>query len=164
MAATKGVVPARATSTTAWATRSDGGLDTRRMASVPGSSRRAATASLAMRPSTASFRSRPPRPMTWVTVAPHRSSRLIASWAPVPAAATTPTRGRPSSSPAGCTALANPSPVPPSMAVPAPGPITSRPRAVARSLSSTSSATDTLSLKSRTWSPAVNALCASRAA
>ena len=99
MAATKGVSPARATSTTARATRADGGFETRRMASVPGSSRRAATASLAIRPSTASLRSRPPRPMTWVTVAPHRSSRLIASWAPVPAAATTPTRGPPPSTP-----------------------------------------------------------------
>ena len=153
--ATIGVSPA---SFTTWrATRSDGGLDTSRMASVPGSSRMAATASLAMRPSIASVRSRPPSPTTCDTPAPHRSSRLIASWAPVPAAATTPTRP-------GSTTLANPRPMPPSMAVPAPGPITNRPHSAALSFSSTSSSTVTLSLNSSTWRPADRALWASRAA
>jgi hypothetical protein len=81
----------------------------------------------------------------------------MASWAPVPAAAMTPTFP-------GFTTLANPSPVPPSIAVPAPGPITSLPSSVARSFRSISSSTDTLSLNSRTCKPADSALCASKAA
>ena len=45
----------------------------------------------ALRPATAADRSRPPTPITCDTPSPHRSSRTITSWAPVPAAATTPT-------------------------------------------------------------------------
>ena len=154
-AATSGRPPAA--STTAAATRGDGGFDTSRIASVPGSARSAATACLAIRPSTASVRSRPPSPITAETPPPHRSSRLIASCAPVPAAATMPTRP-------GRTTLAKPRQVPPSSAVPAPGPIIRRPSATARSLSSISAATSTLSLNSSTSSPAVSALCVSSAA
>ena len=82
---------------------------------MAGSWARARTASAAMRPPTSADRSRPPTPITCVTPSPQRSSRLIASCAPVPAAATTPTRP-------GRTTLAKPSPTPPSTAVPAPGP------------------------------------------
>ena len=88
--------------------------------------------------------------MTWDTPMPQRSSSVMTSCAPVPAAATTPTGPAP-------TALAKPSPTPPSMAVPAPGPITSRPSPLARRFSATSSDTGTLSLNSSTCSPAVRA-------
>ena len=81
----------------------------------------------------------------------------MTSWAPVPAAATTPTRP-------GRTLLAKPRPQPPSTAVPAPGPITRWPTSPARRFSSTSSSTGTLSLNSSTSSPAESALWASSAA
>ena len=128
-AATMGVVPAAAR--TAAATSGAGGLVTSRITSVPGSSRRAVTADSAIRPPTSSDRSRPPRPMTWLTPAPQRSSSDMASCAPVPAAATIPTTP-------GLTTLAKPRPTPPSIAVPAPGPIISSPRRRAWSLSATS--------------------------
>ena len=120
------------------------------MTSVPGSASSARTASRAISPPTSAERSRPPTPITWDTPMPHRSSSVMTSCAPVPAAATTPTGPAP-------TALAKPSPTPPSMAVPAPGPITSRPSRLARRFSATSSATGTLSLNSSTCSPAVKA-------
>ena len=88
---------------------------------------------------------------------PHRSSNVMASCAPVPAAATIPTGPLP-------TALAKPSPIPPSTAVPAPGPMTSRPSRLARLFSSTSAASGTLSLNRRTWRPAVRAEWAAIAA
>ena len=91
------------------------------------------------------------------TPPPQRSTSAATSWAPVPAAATTPTRP-------GRTSLAKPRQVPPSIAVPAPGPITNRPSPTARCFSSTSASTDTLSLNSSTCRPAVSALCASNAA
>jgi hypothetical protein len=111
----------------------------------------------AMVPPTSADRSRPPTPMAWLTPSPHWSRRHMTSWAPVPAAATTPTR------PAR-TALAKPSPAPPSMAVPAPGPMTSRPSEAPRCFRSTSSPSPTLSLNSRTCRPCDRALWASSAA
>ena len=144
-AATTGV--ARLAPITVRATSGSGGLETSRMTSVPGSASSARTASAAIRPPTPADRSRPPTPITWDTPMPHRSSRDITSWAPVPAAATTPTGP-------GVTALAKPRPTPASTAVPAPGPISSKPSRRARSLSSTSSASGTLSLNSRTCRPA----------
>ncbi len=155
MAATSGF-PAAAASTSR-ATPGSGGLDTSRMTSVPASATSARTALPAISPPTAAPRSRPPSPITCETPPPQRSTRLATSWAPVPAAATTPTRP-------GRTALANPRQVPPSMAVPAPGPITSRPSRFARRFSSTSASTGTLSLNSSTSRPADSALCASRVA
>ena len=83
---------ATAADTTAAATSGDGGFDTSTTTSVPGSRSRARMASRALRPPTAADRSRPPTPITCDTPSPHRSSRTITSWAPVPAAATTPTR------------------------------------------------------------------------
>ena len=88
---------------------------------------------------------------------PQWSSRDITSWAPVPAAATTPTGPL-------RTALAKPRPTPASTAVPAPGPITSRPRLLARRFNSTSSASGTLSLNRSTCRPADRAECAAIAA
>src|SRR5690242_9910402 len=154
-AATTGVP--RLAPITVRATSRSGGLEISRMTSVPGSASSARTASRAISPPTSADRSRPPTPMTWDTPMPQRSSSVMTSCAPVPAAATTPTGPAP-------TALAKPSPTPPSMAVPAPGPITSRPSPLARCLSATSSATGTLSLNSRTCRPAVSAEWAAIAA
>ena len=114
-------------------------------------------AASAMSPPTSSDRSRPPTPITCDTPDPQRSSSVIVSCAPVPAAATTPIGPR-------ATRFEKPSPTPPSTAVPAPGPITSLPSEQARCLSPTSSGRGTLSLKSSTSRPRVRALCASRAA
>src|SRR5262245_1622108 len=142
---------------TARATSPSGGLETSRITSVAGSASSAATASRAISPPTSADRSRPPTPITCETPMPHRSSKVMASCAPVPAAATIPTGPAP-------TALAKPRPVPPSTAVPAPGPMTSRPSRLARPLSSTSAASDTLSLNRRTCRPAVRAAWAAIAA
>ena len=48
---------------------------------------------IALRPPTASDRSRPPTPSTCETATPASSSRQVSCWAPVPEAATMPTRG-----------------------------------------------------------------------
>ena len=159
-AATRGVSPACAV--TVAATRASGGLETSRIASVAGSAASARTAVRPMIPPTSALRSRPPRPTTCVTPTPARSSSTAASCAPVPAAATTATA--PVRSARGATTLAKPRQVRPSIAVPAPGPMTSRPSCSARVLSSTSAATGTLSLNSRTCRPSLSALWVSRAA
>ena len=66
--ATAGVDPHAAS--TAFATAGSGGLDTSRIASVPGSASSARTADLAIRPPTSAERSRPPTPMTCETRRP----------------------------------------------------------------------------------------------
>ena len=76
-----------------------------------------------------------------------RRAGIAASWAPVPAAATMPTRAR--SGPR----WRSPSPTWPSIAVPQPGPITSRPSSAPRRLSATSSAAETWSEKRNTCMP-----------
>ena len=129
---------------------------------MAGSAASARTAVRPMIPPTSALRSRPPRPTTCVTPTPARSSSTAASCAPVPAAATTATA--PVRSARGATTLAKPRQVRPSIAVPAPGPMTSRPSCSARVLSSTSAATGTLSLNSRTCRPSLSALWVSRAA
>ena len=134
-----------------------GGLDTSRINSVASCSAKAPMAAPAISPPTSADRSRPPTPITCDTPDPHRCSRVIASWAPVPAAATTPT------GPA-ATRLENPRPTPASAAVPAPGPITSLPAERARAFRAISSSSGTLSLNNSTSRPRVRAFWVSRAA
>ena len=79
------------------------------------------------------------------------------SWSPVPEAPTRPMRPR-------RTALAKPRGTPSRMAVPQSGPMTKRFFFTASRFSSTSSATGTLSLKMKTWSPRLSAFSASAVA
>ena len=132
-------------------------MDTSSTSSVASWSAKAPMAAPAISPPTSADRSRPPTPITCDTPDPHRCSRVIASWAPVPAAATTPT------GPA-ATRLEKPSPTPASAAVPAPGPITSLPSERARAFRAISSSRGTLSLNNNTSRPRVRAFWASRAA
>ena len=90
---------------TSSATAGSGGLDTRTMSSVAGSSSSICSAARVERPATAADRSRPPTPRQCETPTPAPSSRHISCWAPVPLAATSPTGP-------GRTAFAKPSPAP----------------------------------------------------
>ena len=110
-----------------------------------------------MIPPTSADRSRPPTPMICETPEPARSSSTLASWAPVPAAATIPTGPR-------RTTFAKPSPTPPSIAVPHSGPITSRPRSAPRRLRAISSSTETWSENRKTCMSRLRARWASSAA
>ena len=91
----------------------------------------AAARCIALRPPTRSDRSRPPTPSTCETRTPASSSRQVSCCAPVPEAATTPTRGPAS---ARRRTLAKPRPTPPMIAVPQSGPITRTPAARGRVL------------------------------
>ena len=154
---TTGLPLSRARARTRSATARWGGLETRTMTLVSGSSVRSCSASRVVRPPTASFRSRPPVPIAWLIPLPPRCTRTVTSWSPVPDPATTPIGPR-------RTRFAKPRATPSRMAVPAPGPMRRRRRRTAASLRSRSSSTETLSLNSRTLRSASRACAASSAA
>ena len=126
------------------------GFDTTTITSVSGSSSRRRIASRVIRPPTSGPRSRPPTPIACEVPTPWCARRQVSCWMPVPEAPTMPMRPR-------GTTLENPIPTPSMIEVPQSGPMKSSPRRRASSLSSTSSASDTLSEKQKTLSPAVSA-------
>ncbi|HEY3681895.1 MAG TPA: hypothetical protein VGL93_02585 [Streptosporangiaceae bacterium] len=122
--------------------------------SVAGSASRASSAASVDNPPTSADRSRPPTPSTCDTPTPASSSRHVTCCAPVPDAATTPTRP-------GRVTFAKPSATPATIAVPQSGPMTSRPRRAAARFSATSWCGGTLSLNTITSMPASIASIAS---